>query len=236
MFFAAVLWLIALCLKTKPPRGWWLLPVDPRPLLLALLLLIPIRATPLRAIPLRGIPLREIQSVAAIKRPEQPVAVCVVAPRVEAIDQGNARGVVPVSDPQLVVVEPLQELRIERGGRLVWHRQASASRPIRGTLAWPVAPIAAGESLTLRLRPLLAPAGAFAQVELIGAAPDRMRAAANLIGNLGRQPAAWIAAIDAALVANDVALAWSLLFHAAAPRDPELDALRQEVVRRGCGD
>ena len=166
------------------------MPVDPRPLLLALLLLIPIRATPLRAIPLRGIPLREIQSVAAIKRPEQPVAVCVVAPRVEAIDQGNARGVVPVSDPQLVVVEPLQELRIERGGRLVWHRQASASRPIRGTLAWPVAPIAAGESLTLRLRPLLAPAGAFAQVELIGAAPDRMRAAANLIGNLGRQPAA----------------------------------------------
>ena len=212
------------------------MPVDPRPLLLALLLLIPIRATPLRAIPLRGIPLREIQSVAAIKRPEQPVAVCVVAPRVEAIDQGNARGVVPVSDPQLVVVEPLQELRIERGGRLVWHRQASASRPIRGTLAWPVAPIASGESLTLRLRPLLAPVGAFAQVELIGAAPDRMRATANLIGSLGRQPAAWIAAIDAALVANDVPLAWSLLFHAAVPRDPELDALRQEVVRRGCGD
>ncbi len=217
------------------------MPVDPRPLLLALLLLIPIRPTPLRAIPLRGIPLREIplreiQSVAAMERPEQPVAVCVVAPRVEAIDQGNARGVVPVSDPQLVVVEPLQELRIERGGRLVWHRQASASRPIRGTLAWPVAPIAPGESLTLRLRPLLAPVGAFAQVELIGAAPDRMRATANLIGSLGRQPAAWIAAIDAALVANDVPLAWSLLFHAAVPRDPELDALRQEVVRRGCGD
>jgi hypothetical protein len=212
------------------------LPVDPRPLLLALLLLIPIRTTPLRAIPLRGIPLREIQSVAAIKRPEQPVAVCVVAPRVEAIDQGNARGVVPVSDPQLVVVEPLQELRIERGGQLVWHLEASAGRPIRGPLTWPVAPIAAGESLSLRLRPLNAPVGAFAHVELIGATPDRMQAAAGLISSLGRKPAAWLAAIDAALVANDVPLAWSLLFHAAVPRDPELDGLRQEVVRRGCGD
>ena len=201
--------------------GWWALPVDPRPLLLALLLLAPWRPLP---------------ALAVSERTERPVAVCVVAPRVEAIDRGDARGVVPVPDPQLVVVEPLQELRIERGGQLVWHLESSAGRPIRGPLTWPVAPIAAGESLNLRLRPLNAPVGAFAHVELIGATPDRMQAAAGLISSLGRKPAAWLAAIDAALVANDVPLAWSLLFHAAVPRDPELDGLRQEVVRRGCGD
>ena len=59
---------------------------------------------------------------AALQRPVDPVAVCVVSPRVEAVEEGDAAGVVPTPSPQLVVVEPLLELRIERRGRLVWRR------------------------------------------------------------------------------------------------------------------
>lgn len=175
-------------------------------------------------------------TLAALRGNDLPAAVCVVSPRVEALSQGDARGEVPLPSPQLVVIEPLQEVRIERAGRLVWRRVAGATQPIQGSLGWPVAPIAPGEEVLLRLRPRLAPEGAYAHVELIGARPDRMQAAKALVASLGNRPSAWGAAIEAALVAQDVPLAWALLFHPAIPADPELQVLRDEVIRRGCGD
>jgi len=172
----------------------------------------------------------------AVRGSDLPAAVCVVSPRVEALSQGDARGEVPLPLPELVVIEPLQEIRIERGGRMVWRREARASQPIQGPLAWPVDPIAPEEEVLLRLRPRLAPDGAFAHVELIGARADRMRAAEALVASLGNAASAWGAAIEAALVAEDVPLAWALLFHPRIPADPELDSLRREVIQRGCGD
>lgn len=174
--------------------------------------------------------------LAAMRSPDLPVAVCVVSPRVEALSQGDARGEVPLPSPQLVVIEPLQEVRIERGGRLVWHRTARPDDPIHGPLPWPVAPIAPGEDVLLRLRPSLAPSGAYAHVELIGAQVDRMRASEALVGTLGDRPSAWGAAIEAALVAGDVPLAWALLFHPGIPADPDLQDLQTDVIKRGCGD
>ena len=173
---------------------------------------------------------------AAVRGTDLPAAVCVVSPRVEALSQGDARGEVPLPSPELVVIEPLQEVRIERGGRLVWRREARPGQWIQGPLAWPVAPIAPGEDVLLRLRPRLAPEGAYAHVELIGAQAERMAAAEALVGSLGDQPSAWGAAIEAALVAGDVPLAWALLFHPRVPADPELQLLRTEVIQRGCGD
>ncbi|MEX0588180.1 MAG: hypothetical protein WD136_02890, partial [Cyanobium sp.] len=57
-----------------------------------------------------------------------------------------------------------------------------------------------------------------------------------LIRSLGQRPLAWLAAIEAALEADDVALAWALLFAPQLPEAPDLTELRAEVVRRGCGD
>lgn len=172
----------------------------------------------------------------AVRGSDLPAAVCVVSPRVEALSQGDARGEVPLPSPELVVIEPLQEVRIERGGRLVWRRVARPDKPLQGPLAWPLAPIVPGEEVLLRLRPRLAPDGAYAHVELIGAQADRMQAAEALVRTLGTRPSAWGAAIEAALVAGDVPLAWALLFHPRVPADAELQALRAEVIQRGCGD
>ena len=47
---------------------------------------------------------------------------------------------------------------------------------------------------------------------------------------------AWLAAIEKALEAGDVSLAWALLFEPQLPDAGDLAALRNEVVRRGCGD
>lgn len=173
--------------------------------------------------------------VAALGRPGPAVAVCVVAPRVEAVDEGDARGEVPVGAPDLVVIEPLSEVRIERPGQASWSRRAAPGQVLTSPLAWPVAPIAPGEAVLVRLRPQQAPEATFAHIELIGAQADRMRATTELIASLGQRPDAWLAAIEAALVADDVPLAWALLFHPRLPSDPTLAALRQEVIRRGCG-
>jgi hypothetical protein len=172
----------------------------------------------------------------ALQRPVDPVAVCVVSPRVEAVEEGDAAGVVPTPSPQLVVVEPLLELRIERRGRPVWRQLAAAGEALPVPLAWPLEPITPGEVVLLRLRPEQAPEGAFAHVHLVGASAERMASTAALIRSLGQNPLAWLAAIEAALEAEDVPLAWTLLFAPQLPDAADLTALRAEVVRRGCGD
>lgn len=183
-----------------------------------------------------GLGLLLANSAQALQRPVDPVAVCVVAPRVEAVTEGDAIGLVPAPMPLLVVVEPLLELRIERQGLLVWQQLAPAGRPFRAPLAWPLAPIAPGEVVLLRLRPEQAAEGSFAQVQLVGADAERMARTAGLILSLGQSPPSWLAAIETALEAGDVSLAWALLFDPQLPDAADLVALRNEVVRRGCGD
>ncbi|MCP9913356.1 hypothetical protein KBZ07_08045 [Cyanobium sp. BA20m-14] len=172
----------------------------------------------------------------ALQGPAAPVAVCVVSPRVEAVHEGDALGLVPTPRPQLVVIDPLLELRIERQGRLVWQQRAAAGKTFQAPLSWPLDPITPGEVVLLRLRPRQAPEGAFAHVQLVGASAQRMASTEALIRSLGQRPPAWLAAIETALDGGDVSLAWALLFSPQLPEARELMALRAEVVRRGCGD
>jgi len=172
----------------------------------------------------------------AMQRPVDPVAVCVVAPRVEPVAEGDAIGIVPTPTPLLVVIEPLLEIRIERQGRLVWQQLAPVGQPFRAPLAWPLAPIAPGEVVVLQLRPEQAAAGSFAHVQLVGADAERIANTAALIRSLGQRPRAWLEAIETALEAGDVSLAWALLFEPKLPESADLTSLRAEVVRRGCGD
>jgi hypothetical protein len=164
------------------------------------------------------------------------VAVCVVAPRVEPVEDADGAGVVPVPDPSLVVIEPLQELRIERAGLPVWRSQAREGAALPMPFLWPTAPIRPGETVLVRLRPKQAPRDAFAHVLLVGASAGRMAATADLLSSLGRSAQGWLLAIEAALQSGDVPLAWALLFAPQTPLSSDLVALRQEVVRRGCGD
>lgn len=172
----------------------------------------------------------------ATDREAEPVAVCVVAPRVEAVQQGDALGVVPNPRPELVVIEPLLEVRLERKGQVVWQRQAPREAPISGPIPWPGAPLAPGELVLVRLRPLQAPQGSFAHVQLIGGSAERMASSTALMRHLAHQPQGWIQAIDRALAHGDVPLAWTLLFAPTAPPSQELQSLRQQVLNQGCGE
>ena len=176
-----------------------------------------------------------IQGGQATDRQADPVAVCVVAPRVEAVQQGDAIGVVPTPRPVVLVVEPLLEIRLERAGRVVWRRVANPGEVITGPMAWPGLPLAPGEVVLLRLRPQQAGPGSFAHVQLIGGSAARMAQTARLMAALAQKPAAWLQAVDAALDQGDVPLAWTLLFAPNAPLSPELQELRYQVLNQGCG-
>jgi hypothetical protein len=177
-----------------------------------------------------------IQGGQATDRQADPVAVCVVAPRVEAVQQGDAIGVVPTPRPVVLVVEPLLEIRLERAGRVVWRRVANPGELITGPMAWPGLPLAPGEVVLLRLRPEQAGSGSFAHVQLIGGSAARMAQTARLMAAMAQKPAAWLQAVDAALDQGDVPLAWTLLFAPNAPLSPELQQLRNQVLQQGCGE
>lgn len=163
-------------------------------------------------------------------------AVCVVAPRVEPVEEADAAGVVPVARPRLMVIEPLQELRIERAGAPPWRRLAPRGAALPMPLDWPTAPIQPGETVLVRMRPQQVPVDAFAHVLLVGASRARMETSTRLIASLGSSASAWLGAIEAALHGGDVPLAWALLFAPQSPAGADLEELRAEVVRRGCAE
>jgi len=89
---------------------------------------------------------------------------------------------------------------------------------------------------TSRLWPRGASGGDFARIELTGASASEMEANQSLVTRLGGDAKAWLSAVDSALDRQQVPLAWALLFAPQDPRSNDLDALRREVLQRGCGD
>ena len=180
---------------------------------------------------MHGLPL------AAATRSTPPPELCVLAPRVEPVDEGEAYGDVPTATPTLLVQEPLQQVRIESAdGRLLWSRRAAPGRALPAPLVWPLSPLRSDQQVLLRLQPLGATGDAFAHVRLRAASPARLASTAALIQALGTNPEAWMLAFNRALQSGDVALAWTLLFAPQAPSGGSLDDVRSAVRERGCGE
>ncbi|MGB5136161.1 MAG: hypothetical protein WBN89_13405 [Prochlorococcaceae cyanobacterium] len=175
-------------------------------------------------------------SVAADREGDPGVAVCVVAPRVEPMDDLDAYGLVLTPEPVLVLAEPLLELQIQRLNRDPWMLRGSADRPIATPMLWPTDPINPDEPVLLQMRPVGASPEAFAHVQLMGASRQRMEQTLQLLEALGEDPLTWLAAFEQALEQQDVPLAWTLLFDRRSPSSPELNQLRRTVVERGCGE
>ena len=178
---------------------------------------------------------RKIPVAAGGSRGSSPMAVCLVSPVISLDGQGRATAVLPLPNPTILAAEPLNEMRILRGQQMIWQQRASSTTAIEGPIAWPVEPVQPRDELTLLLRPRRAAGGNFAAVSLQGAPAADQRRAEALVTGLGRRPMAWLEAVEQSLQQRQVALAWSLLLSPQAPRSPELDELRLELRRRGCG-
>lgn len=187
--------------------------------------------------------LQRIRALIGLNRPiaaggsrsSAALAVCVITPRTELDAKGQAQALVPLPRPTILAAGPLNEVRIDRGDRPVWRQRASSTQAIEGPISWPVEPIQPGEQLTLLLRPRGASGGDFARIQLTGASATEMSRHQALVEQLGSDAKAWLKAVDTALDRDQVPLAWALLFAPQDPRSAELDELRREVLRRGCG-
>lgn len=177
------------------------------------------------------------------------LSLCVITPRITDPGGPLPAALVAVSRPTLFVVEPLSELQILEGNRLLWRQgtTAGSTRPaagapfgalptgtIEGPVPWPLAPIRPGQALTLRLRPLEGGATAYAEVRLIGSPTGQLARGDALLASLGRDPHRWRLAVEAAMERGDLPLASALLFAFEGPGAADLDALRLTVIRRSC--
>jgi len=182
------------------------------------------------------------------------VSLCVITPRITDPGGRPAAALVAVSRPTLFVVEPLIELQILEGTRLLWRQGpagggalqpvggpsgappfgAIASGTIEGPIPWPLPPIRPGQALTLRLRPLGGGPAAFAVVRLIGSPAGTLHRGDALLASLGRDPHRWRLAVEAAMERGDLPLASALLFAFEGPGAADLDALRLTVIRSSC--
>jgi len=170
-------------------------------------------------------------ALAAEPEPE----ICVISPRLELDARGRVSGLVPTATPSLVVAEALQEVRIERGGRLAWQGQVPPGLAPGLPIRWPLPPLAPGEAVVVRIRPRGAPATAFATVRLRAAPAATLRSSDHLVASLGQNPRAWQVAVERALDQRRFPLAWALLFNPRAPDARGLQELRANLLARGCG-
>lgn len=165
----------------------------------------------------------------------QAAAVCVLTPRLALNARAEAVAAVPIGAPTILSTEPLEEVRIEREGEVLWQRRALPGEPIEGPIPWPLAPIRPGQRLVLLLRPLGVRKDDFALIELEGDPAERMARAQRQLDGLGSDPDLWWAAIQRTFDRGDLSLGLALLYALEGPASPRLDNLRRAVFLAGCG-
>ncbi|CAI8156043.1 MAG: Uncharacterised protein [Prochlorococcus marinus str. MIT 9215] len=171
-----------------------------------------------------SIPKSLLQQIRELLGLVQPVAaggsrglgseICLIAP---FLQPGADIAVVPVSDPMIITAQPLNELRLERDGKVLWRSVASSTTPVAARTPWPIAPLEPGTSVDLVLRPKGATGGDVVRIELQAADQEVMAANTALIGTLKRNREAWASALKQALKRDDQSLAIALLSSDAIP-------------------
>ena len=135
-------------------------------------------------------------------------SICLLSPR-PGIPVG-------VSTPVLQAVGPLNELRLERGGVVLWQQRASSTQPIEGPIPWPIKPLEPGEQLTLKIRPRGASGGDFAAFPLRAADAKVLAENERQAQLLGNNRNSWFRYIEQLKPGQEAAAA-SLLSSPQAP-------------------
>ncbi|MBE9154219.1 hypothetical protein [Cyanobium sp. LEGE 06113] len=156
---------------------------------------------------------------------------CLITPRFRQRADGVATAVVSSPTPALLAAGPLNEVRLERDGRILWGRRASSSHPITGAIPWPLSPLQPGETVTLRLRPQGAAGADFASVELQAAAAAEQQRAEKLLADQAPR----LELIEAQALQGRSALASELLFAPMQKTPAAIISLRRQLIEQGCG-
>ena len=168
-----------------------------------------------------------VQPVAAGGSRGSSKQLCLISPQVASLQQV---AITPTATPTIRVIQPLNEVRIEKDGKPLWRRVASSSNAIEGLIAWPLQPLQPGEQLELVLRPRGASGGDAARISLQAASADVLAKTNVLLKSVENNPMAWEAAMDDALQTNNQALAMVLL-NARSSASSASDVSLEELIQ-----
>ena len=146
-----------------------------------------------------------------------PLSVCLLSPwPISTRPDSSSTVLVGISQPVLLAAEPLNEMRLEQDGRILWQERASSTKAIEGTILWPIKPLQPGEKLTLKIRPRGASGGDFASYSLQAADSETLESNKRRIARLGADSAAWFKEIESLSPAQG-ATALALISNPSAP-------------------
>jgi hypothetical protein len=174
-----------------------------------------------------------VQPVAAGGSRGNSKKLCLISPFVASQQEG---AVTPTATPTIRVLQPLNEVRLEKDGLTLWRKVASSSQAIEGLIAWPLPPLEPREQMELVLRPRGSSGGDAARVPLQAARTAVLAETRELLESIEDNPLAWESAMGDALQNNNQALAMVLLnarSHASSPRNDSLEQLIQAGTCRG---
>ena len=174
-----------------------------------------------------------VQPVAAGGSRGNSKQLCLISPFVASQQEG---AVTPTATPTIRVLQPLNEVRIEKDGLTLWRKVASSRQAIEGLISWPLAPLEPGDQLQLVLRPRGASGGDAAHIPLQAASAAVLDQTHALLKRVKDNPMAWESAMADALQSNNQALAMVLLNAqptASSPRDGSLDELIEANACQG---
>ena len=174
-----------------------------------------------------------VQPVAAGGSRGNSKQLCLISPFVASQQEG---AVTPTATPTIRVLQPLNEVRIEKDGLTLWRKVASSSQAIEGLMAWPLAPLEPGDQLQLVLRARGASGGDAARIPLQAASAGVLDQTRALLKSVENNSIAWESAMADALQSNNKALAMVLLnaqLTASSRRVGSLDELVDASACRG---
>ena len=156
---------------------------------------------------------------------------CLVSPPLSQTNNDSPAATTALPKPTLLAAEPLNELRIERDGQILWRQRATSTTALEGPIPWPLDPLRPGERVTIWLRPRGSAGGDFAKVALIAADSPQQQNAETLL----RDPRGRLAAVQSAAAAGNDQLALELLYAPLDPVPPAVAQLRQQLIQQACG-
>jgi hypothetical protein len=98
---------------------------------------------------------------------------------------------VGVTNPTIVVNEPLSEIILQDRSTVLWYRLASSTQAIPSQIPWPVSPLRQGSGLTLKIRAVGDNPSTYQEYRLLLADADVLNVANQLFKDLGPAPTAW---------------------------------------------
>ncbi|MFN9958942.1 MAG: nickel insertion protein, partial [bacterium] len=73
---------------------------------------------------------------------------CLVSPPLSQTNNDSPATTTALPKPTLLAAEPLNELRIERDGQILWRQRATSTTALEGPIPWPLDPLRPGERVT----------------------------------------------------------------------------------------